>query len=309
MKTSLTKREGFTDEQVDLIKNQIAKGTSDGELQLFMMQCQKTGLDPFARQIFCIGRPAYDKETKTYKQTFTTQVSIDGLRLIAERSGKYTGQVGPFWCGEDAIWKEVWLEKGQPKAAKVGVLRNDFKEPIFAVARFDAYKQTNKDNILNNMWQKMGDVMLAKCAESLALRKAFPQELSGLYTSDEMGQADSADVIDTDFQEVPKEERIKAIAQTHGMKTAAELTPDQQEILSLRGKHNALLIEANKQNLSPQTIYEATGYMFPIKNGVDVMTFNDALTRLDELLYPEDYEASIEQEEHDDKMAQAISNF
>ena len=97
---------------------------------------------------------------------------------------------------------------------------------------------------------------------------------------------------------------VQDIKKETGLKTANEilqppkLTKDQQEMIDLRGKHNALLIEANKQNLSPQTILEATGYLFPIKNGVDVMTFNDALTRLDELLHPEEYEESDYHEEH-----------
>ena len=162
----------YTPNQIQLLARTIAAGCTKDELALFIGQCKRTGLDPFARQIYAIKMDG----------RLTIQTSIDGFRLTAERSGKYAGQLGPFWCGEDGEWRDVY-PKGTPVAAKVGVLRRDFAEPCWGVARLDSYARNTA------IWRKMPDLMCAKVAEALALRRAFPLELSGLYTTDEMHQA------------------------------------------------------------------------------------------------------------------------
>jgi phage recombination protein Bet len=168
-------RYGLSREKVDLLKRTIAKGTSDDELELFCMTAKRLGLDPFAKQIYAIKRGS----------AMTIQVGIDGFRAVAARTGMLDGQEGPYWCGEDGNWKDVWLGDKPPSASKVMVYRKNCAHPFTGVANYSGYAQQS-----NQLWRTMGPSMIAKCAESLALRKAFPNELSGVYAPEEMDQAD-----------------------------------------------------------------------------------------------------------------------
>jgi phage recombination protein Bet len=187
--TIAAQQPGLSHDQARLLKDTICKGATDEELKLFVEVCRHKNLSPFARQIHPIKR----WDAALGREVMTFQVGIDGFRLIAQRSGKYEGQTKPRWCGADGMWREIWLDKNPPAAATVGVHRAGFKEPMFAVAVYSEYAQVTKEGCPNLMWRKMPANQLSKCAEALALRKAFPEELSGLYVAEEMGQAGNAE--------------------------------------------------------------------------------------------------------------------
>uniref|UniRef100_A0A6M3JB18 Putative DNA recombination protein n=1 Tax=viral metagenome TaxID=1070528 RepID=A0A6M3JB18_9ZZZZ len=164
----------YNTDQVNLIKQTVAKGCTDLELQLFMYQAQKTGLDPLSKQIHAIKR--FDK--KQNRETMTIQTGIDGYRLIADRTGKYAGNDDPVFGGGETY----------PSTATVTVWKmvDGVRCGFSASARWNEYFPGEKQGF---MWEKLPFLMLGKCAEALALRKAFPAELSGIYTFEEMQQA------------------------------------------------------------------------------------------------------------------------
>lgn len=173
-------------ELLNLIKNQICRprhrAATDDELAYFVAVCRQARLNPFARQIFAIFRKSDGDEH------MSIQTSIDGFRLIAERTGKFEGYTRTRWCDADGRWHDVWLSDAMPRVAEVGVWKAGAREPIYGLAHLEMFRDERSP-----MWKGAAKVahMLAKCAEALALRRAFPQELSGLYTEDESGAFDA----------------------------------------------------------------------------------------------------------------------
>lgn len=169
----------FNREELDLLKSTICKGSTDLEFKLFVDICKRTGLDPFMKQVYAIKRWSASEK----REVMSVQTSIDGYRLVAERTGQYSpgkesthtyDTNGKLLCSTSYIKKRTndgtWHE-------------------IASSAYYQEYVQKNKEGKTIQFWERMPHVMLAKCAEALALRKAFPAELSGLYTAEEMAQA------------------------------------------------------------------------------------------------------------------------
>ena len=167
-------KDGINDEKIKLIKSTVAMGATDDELQLFLYTCERTGLDPLTRQIHFVKRGG----------KMTIQTGIDGYRAIADRSETLAGIDDPVYDTE---------KQQHPNKATVTVYRiiGGERVPFSASARWKEYVPDGK---IAFMSKKMPYLMLGKCAEALALRKAFPNQLSGIYTSEEMAQADSPKV-------------------------------------------------------------------------------------------------------------------
>lgn len=222
----------FTPQQKELIKSQIAPKATDDELKLFIYQAQRTGLDPLARQIYAIHRKVKDGDV--WKDRMTIQTSIDGFRVIAERSGTYAGQDEP---------KFEYDTNNKLVSATINVYKfnNDVRYlAASAKAFWIEYVQIDRDGKPVGLWAKMPHTMLSKVAEALALRKAFPQDLSGLYTGEEMEQAaqdiphtvvktkpcaaKTFDAAVNKIQEAPEADRPGMVS---AMISTYQLTPDQ----------------------------------------------------------------------------------
>jgi len=160
------------------------KDASKADLAVFMHYCQKTGLDPFSRQIYMIGRR--ERQNGQYVTKQTIQVGIDGFRVIRDRVAARLGVTVEY---EDTIWYDadgtphtVWLWDTPPAACNVTVVKDGKRFP--GVVRTAAYAAT-KDGELIAQWRTQADHMIEKVAEAFALRRAFPNDLGGIYLDDE----------------------------------------------------------------------------------------------------------------------------
>jgi phage recombination protein Bet len=173
--------------QIDLIKKTVAKGASDDELKLFIQVCKGANLNPFLKQVFLVPR----WNSQTGKEDRAIQVSIDGLRAIAEEGGAYAGNEDPIFEGEDEVTvesKSSTKKLKHPHTAKVTVYKivQGGRYEFSATARWAEYYPGAK---MGFQWHIRPYLMLGKCAEALALRKAFPKLLSGMYAQEELDRS------------------------------------------------------------------------------------------------------------------------
>jgi phage recombination protein Bet len=223
----------------------------DPILDQFLHKCQRTRLDPFSSQIYLVKKGRY-----------TIMTGIDGYRIIAQRTGEYAGQEGPFWCGRNGQFRDIWLEDKPPAGAKIGIYRKGFVKPVWGVATWSSYGNNSP------MWLKMPDGQIAKCAEALGLRKAFPDDLSGIYTTEEMAQADHVDQIEV-LDEVTKVE------------TAAERSRALTEALRHRLVEIAAEtdLDAERAEQFRAELYDI--YMQIGTEGIDTEPFDESSTMLE----------------------------
>ena len=199
----------FTDDQVAILRQLGIEDATDGDLNLFFHYCRTTGLDPFRKQIYMIGRNTKISEwvdqpsggrTKVEKWVtkYTIQTGIDGYRRNGREAAKRLGDElrfeGPLFTGESDFhvtddgqviqhWREVWPKGKPPHAAKFVIYRNG--EPFEGIAHYDEFVQTfGNGGEPNSMWAKMPRNQIAKCAEALAWRRAYPDDFAGLILED-----------------------------------------------------------------------------------------------------------------------------
>lgn len=162
----------FTPEQQEMIRASFLNGANEAEARVLLELARVRRLNPITGQIHFVKRWNSARNCETW----AAQVGIDGFRAIAQRTGLYNGQ-------DEA---EFELDKaGRIVSCRVKVYRKDWERPAVGVAYWSEYAQMKKDGTPTAMWATKPRVMLSKCAESIALRKAFPDDLSGLYSEEE----------------------------------------------------------------------------------------------------------------------------
>jgi len=173
----------ITPEQVDLVKTTVFQGATDDELKLYFFECRRRGVHPLDRLIHPVVR-----QDKNGTRRISFQTSIDLFRSEAENTGEYRGQDDVEY-GELITWEKI--DKKVPEYAKATIKRFDeHTGEIIKISATAYWEEYYPGEQLGFQWRKMPRLMLGKCAEALALRKAFPRKLAGLYTFEEMQLTD-----------------------------------------------------------------------------------------------------------------------
>lgn len=247
MSKDLKIKDNFDQEEYKVIRSLFdpSNQLSDTQIRMFLSICKEKKLDPRMRQI--CATPRYNKATNRVECIIITQ--IDGFRMIAEKTGRYApGR--PTDYRYDNNGNLVYAISYVKKMTEDGTWHE-----IGETAYLAEYADKN-----GFMWRKMPHVMLAKCAEARALRRAFPGDLSGLYSNEEISD-DSKNVATEDLQENKIQKKISEdqlkeledligddndfrkramewLSKTKGITELKNITSDLYDIIKQRAEYN-----------------------------------------------------------------------
>jgi phage recombination protein Bet len=226
----------FTPQQIALVKKTVAKDCNDTEFNFFLEMAKARGLNPLMRHIFAQvhnKEPRLDKDGKPYPNQKERQlvivVSREGQRALAERTGAYRPDERAPRLVFDDVKKDPATNPHGLVSAEVAVYKHTHGAwfPVTEIAYWEDYaplveiwegkgdnrKATGRFE-LKGTWLKMSRIMLPKCAEMAALRKAFPDSFGGLYDEAEIDRGEALDLSPSEWAE--KSERDDRLAKIGG---------------------------------------------------------------------------------------------
>lgn len=245
----------WSPDEIDVIRQRVAPGATDLELAHFAHECAHRGLDPLAGEIYGIMR----WDSKAGREVLTIQVSVAGLRTIAERTGLYGGQDPPLWCGPDGQWREVWLEGTPPAACKVAIYRKDWDVPCVGIATYSSYCQLDKNKQPKGLWRTAPDYMLHKAAEAAALKRTFPDQMTAAGINTREIPAQSRISMEARRAGLNDDARHELVERVTGGRTDSTRDLDDNEIVEVRAEIAALADEPDDapegppSNIDPET--------------------------------------------------------
>ncbi|MBO5840086.1 MAG: phage recombination protein Bet [Methanobrevibacter sp.] len=174
------------------------------EIIMFMNLCKFSGLNPWAKEAYCI---------KFGKEPATMVIGKEAYIKRAEKNEHFDGFESGI-IAFDPETQEVSYRNGTFKLPNEKILggyarvyRNDRSHPVIAEVEFEEYASRKKDGSLNSMWAKKPGTMIRKVALVQALREAFPSSFGGAFTEEEGGEfvpEIAAEIIAEEQAEDPK---------------------------------------------------------------------------------------------------------
>jgi phage recombination protein Bet len=206
--------------QLDLIRRTVAKDCNNDEFDLFAHTARRLGLDPLRKQVYAF---VYSKD-RPDKRKMTIVTGIDGFRTIAERTGNYRPDDDEPTLEVDAAAKGPNNPAGLVKATvRVFKFSHGDWHKVTASAYWDEYaplkdewvegedgrrRPSGKQTLdTSGNWGKMPRLMLAKVAEAIALRKAWPDAFSSVYAQEEIDRTATLDMLPSEAAEAGAAEK------------------------------------------------------------------------------------------------------